>query len=193
MKIESGYRANAHGRVGEIGLMQVMPPTARLLGFSGDDEALADPETNIRLGARYLPEAWRLANGDLRTALMKCRAGHSETRFSVLSVRYCIAVRTHLAHVGHPVTGDVPEPTFSFRADQFRMGVADRHATGGATADARNQTEEPRQLARLRSAHESARREVAGVLDAIVRDPDRSAAAQPKRRDRTGLRRTGLC
>ncbi|WP_342360410.1 lytic transglycosylase domain-containing protein [Terrarubrum flagellatum] len=124
MKVESGYRPDARGNAGEIGLMQVMPPTARLLGFSGDDAALADPETNIRLGVRYLADAWKLAGGDLCTALMKYRAGHNETRFSVLSVRYCVAARAHLASVGYPVTGEVPEPTFGFRADTFRMGVA---------------------------------------------------------------------
>ena len=116
--------AEAPGAAGEVGLMQVMPPTARLLGFSGDDAALADPETNIRLGVRYLADAWRLAKGDLCTALMKYRAGHNETRFSVLSVRYCVAARTYLASIDYPVTGEVPEPTFGFRADNFRMGVA---------------------------------------------------------------------
>ncbi len=124
MKIESAYRPGARGAAGEIGLMQVMPPTARLLGFNGDDEALADPETNIRLGVRYLATAWRLADGDLCTALMKYRAGHNEKRFSALSVRYCVAARAHLASVGYPLRGGVPEPSFGFRADSFRMGVA---------------------------------------------------------------------
>ncbi|MET0606724.1 MAG: transglycosylase SLT domain-containing protein [Beijerinckiaceae bacterium] len=124
MKIESAYRPAARGAAGEIGLMQVMPPTAQLMGFLGDGAALADPETNIKLGVRYLAEAWKLASGDLCTALMKYRAGHNETRFSVLSVRYCVAARTHLASIGYPVTGEVPEPTFGFRQDNFRMGVA---------------------------------------------------------------------
>ncbi len=124
MRTESGYRAGARGAAGEIGLMQVMPPTARLLGFTGTLEELADPETNITLGVRYLAEAWRLAKGDICTAAMKYRAGHNETRFSVLSVRYCERVRAHLASVGYEVTGLVPEPTFGFRADTTRMGIA---------------------------------------------------------------------
>lgn len=123
MRVESAYRPDARGAAGEIGLMQVMPPTARLLGFSGTAEELADPATNIRLGVTYLAEAWRLARGDICTAAMKYRAGHRETRFSVLSVRYCVNVRTHLASLGYPVTGMVPEPTFGFRADTTRMGV----------------------------------------------------------------------
>ena len=122
MRVESNYNPEARGRDGEYGLMQVMPPTARLLGHKGADADLADPETNIRLGVRYLAEAWRLGKGDLCTALMKYRAGHRETRFSVLSVRYCVAARGHLASLGYPVTGAVPEPTFGFRADVTRMG-----------------------------------------------------------------------
>jgi soluble lytic murein transglycosylase-like protein len=124
MRVESAYRADARGAAGEIGLMQVMPPTARMLGFTGTLQELAEPEANIALGVRYLAEAWRLAGGDICTAAMKYRAGHNETRFSVLSVRYCERVRAHLASVGYPVTGLVPPATFGFRADTTRMGIA---------------------------------------------------------------------
>lgn len=124
MRVESAYRADARGAAGEIGLMQVMPPTARMLGFAGTLEELADPETNIGLGVRYLAEAWRLARGDICTAAMKYRAGHRETRFSALSVRYCVNVRAHLASLGYAVTGEVPPATFGFRADTTRMGIA---------------------------------------------------------------------
>lgn len=138
MRVESAYQPFVRGAAGEVGLMQVMPPTARMLGFAGTLEELADPETNIALGVRYLAEAWRLAGGDICTAAMKYRAGHRETRFSVLSVRYCRNVRVHLASLGYPLTGEVPEPTFGFRSDTMRMGVvigtqqaARRLATGG--------------------------------------------------------------
>ena len=123
MRVESGYDPRARGAAGEIGLMQVMPPTARLLGFTGDLEALADPETNIALGVRYLAEAYRRAKGDICATAMKYRAGHGETRYSVLSVRYCVRVRAHLTSLGFPLTGEVPEPTFGFRADTMRMGA----------------------------------------------------------------------
>jgi len=124
MRVESNYNPAARGKDGEYGLMQIMPPTARMLGLQGPVETLADPETNIRLGVRYLADAWRLAKGDICTAAMKYRAGHGESRFSVLSVRYCERVRQHLASVGYPVTGSVPEPTFGFRVDTTRMGIA---------------------------------------------------------------------
>jgi soluble lytic murein transglycosylase-like protein len=124
MRVESNYNPAARGKDGEYGLMQIMPPTARLLGLNGPIETLAEPATNIRLGVRYLAGAWRLGKGDICTAAMKYRAGHGESRFSVLSVRYCERVRQHLASVGYPVTGSVPEPTFGFRSDVTRMGIA---------------------------------------------------------------------
>lgn len=124
MRVESAYNPLASGAAGEVGLMQIMPPTARLLGHQGNNQDLAVPETNIRLGATYLAGAWKLAKEDICTAVMKYRAGHNETRFSVLSVRYCVRVREHLVSLGYPVTGTVPEPTFGFKADTTRMGIA---------------------------------------------------------------------
>jgi hypothetical protein len=44
--------------------------------------------------------------------VMKYRAGHGESRFSFLSVNYCLAVRSKLAARGFRVTGNVPVATF---------------------------------------------------------------------------------
>lgn len=112
MATESSYNPATIGADGEIGLMQIMPATARMLGFAGTLEELAVPETNIRYGVRYLAGAWRLGRQDVCTAAMKYRAGHGETRFSYRSVAYCLKVRAHLAARGVVVTGSVPEPTF---------------------------------------------------------------------------------
>ncbi len=112
MAVESGYNPAAIGGAGEIGLMQMLPSTARMLGFVGSDADLAVPATNVRYGVTYLARAWRLAGGDLCTAVMKYRAGHGETRFSYLSVNYCVAVRTKLFARGFRVTGTVPVATF---------------------------------------------------------------------------------
>jgi soluble lytic murein transglycosylase-like protein len=112
MAVESGYNPGAIGGVGEIGLMQILPSTARMLGFMGSNAELALPENNIRYGVTYLAQAWRLAGGDLCTATMKYRAGHGETRFSYLSVNYCVAVRGKLVARGFPVTGSIPVATF---------------------------------------------------------------------------------
>ncbi|TVR06156.1 MAG: lytic transglycosylase domain-containing protein, partial [Salinarimonadaceae bacterium] len=69
--VESAYDSSAVGGVGEIGLMQLRPTTAAMLGFTGTDEELFDPEINIRYGVLYLAQAWRLTKGDLCQTLMK--------------------------------------------------------------------------------------------------------------------------
>lgn len=112
MAVESRFDPTVVGTDGEIGLMQIMPGTARMLGFSGSLAELADAEINIAYGTAYLAGAWRLANQDICTAAMKYRAGHGESRFSFRSVEYCIRVRAELAALGFPVTGSVPQPTF---------------------------------------------------------------------------------
>ena len=114
MRVESGYNPGARGDVGEVGLMQILPATADMMGFKGSLSALSEPATNIAYGTQYLAEAWRLANQDICTTVMKYRAGHGETRFSVKSVDYCKRVRSHLVSIGFPVTGEVPKPTFGF-------------------------------------------------------------------------------
>jgi len=115
MAVESGYNPSAIGGAGEIGLMQILPSTARMMGFTGSASDLAVPETNIHYGVMYLAQAWRLAGGDICTAVMKYRAGHGETRFSFLSVDYCLAVRSKLRERGYAVTGVVPVATFGER------------------------------------------------------------------------------
>ena len=125
MAVESGYDPGAVGSSGEIGLMQVLPSTARMLGFAGALTDLATPEINIHYGVTYLAQAWRLAGGDLCTAVMKYRAGHGETRFSTLSVDYCLAVRAKLAARGYPVTGAVPVATFG-DAPGSRSGLSSK-------------------------------------------------------------------
>jgi hypothetical protein len=112
-RIESSYNPGAVGGDGERGMMQVMPPTAAMLGFKGSHAELAEPATNIRLGVSYLADAWRLANGDLCRALMKYRAGHNQERMSALSVEYCRRAKTHLAAIGSPLAS-APLPAAEF-------------------------------------------------------------------------------
>ncbi|MGH6936993.1 MAG: lytic transglycosylase domain-containing protein, partial [Methylocella sp.] len=108
--IESGYDPGAIGGVGEIGLMQVRPETAAMLGFKGDLAELARPDVNIHYGVTYLGQAWHLANGDLCRALMKYRAGHGEEIMSALSVTYCGRARAHLAAAGSPFAAAISVP-----------------------------------------------------------------------------------
>ena len=111
--VESSFDASTIGRVGEIGLMQVRPGTAAMLGFRGSTAELAQPEINIHYGVTYLSQAWSLAGGDLCRALMKYRAGHGEEVMSPLSVTYCNRARSRLAAMGSPYAGPGPWPAAS--------------------------------------------------------------------------------
>ena len=109
--IESNYDPSVIGGVGEIGLMQIRPGTAAMLGFRGSTGDLAKPEINIHYGVAYLSKAWRLANGDLCRTLMKYRAGHGEETMTLRSVNYCNRAKNHLAALGSSLaTGDGPTP-----------------------------------------------------------------------------------
>jgi soluble lytic murein transglycosylase-like protein len=108
--IESGYDPSALGGAGEIGLMQVRPETAAMLGFKGGLAELAEPDVNIHYGVTYLGQAWHLAKGDLCRTLMKYRAGHGEEMMSALSANYCGRARAHLAAGGSRFAAGVSVP-----------------------------------------------------------------------------------
>ncbi|MCS3765117.1 hypothetical protein GGE24_006982 [Bradyrhizobium centrosematis] len=110
--VESGYNSAVIGSVGEIGLMQVRPETAAMLGFRGSDAELAEPDINIHYGVLYLSQAWRLAGGDICRALMKYRAGHGEEAMTPRSQVYCNRARNRLAALNSKAleVATAPEP-----------------------------------------------------------------------------------
>ena len=96
VRIESNYRPNARGRAGEIGLMQIKPATARMMGYSGSAKGLYDPETNIRYGMKYLAKAHQLGGGDTCGTILRYNAGHGAKRMNKVSAAYCAKVKRHL-------------------------------------------------------------------------------------------------
>jgi len=65
---ESKHRPNARHR-SYYGLMQILPQTARGMGYKGTPEGLLDPETNLKYAVRYLRGAWLLSDGNYDTAI----------------------------------------------------------------------------------------------------------------------------
>ena len=51
------------------GLMQILPATARSMGFTGQANDLLDAETNLKYAVKYLRGAWLLADGSYDTAV----------------------------------------------------------------------------------------------------------------------------
>ncbi len=133
MAVESSYDPGKVGGVGEVGLMQVRPATAAMLGFAGTAAALADPETNIHYGVTYLAKAWHLADGDLCRALMKYRAGHGEETMTQRSVDYCGRARAHLASLGSPLAGSpLPAAAAGSSVSRAHTGRPAARLTGAA-------------------------------------------------------------
>ena len=102
IKIESNYRPNMVGGAGEIGLMQIKPATARMMGYNGSAKGLFDPDTNIKYGMKYLAMARDLGGGTTCGTILKYNAGHGATRMNPVSAAYCSKVKVQLAAVGAP-------------------------------------------------------------------------------------------
>ena len=82
---ESGFNPRAVSPAGAVGLMQIMPATARFLGLRDDgqqsvEEKLTDAATNARLGVRYLGQLLRQFNGRLDLAVAAYNAGPGAVR-----------------------------------------------------------------------------------------------------------------
>lgn len=72
---ESDYRPGA--RNGPYwGMMQILPATARGMGFQGQPSDLLNPETNLKYAVKYLRGAWLVSEGSEPDAVMWYARGY---------------------------------------------------------------------------------------------------------------------
>lgn len=109
IRVESNFDPGAVGGAGEIGLMQILPDTARQvarwsLGDTKlDPRRLYDPAVNVRLGTAYLASLLRERNGDLVGALAAYNGGDRPGRFSFqYATRVLCYYRSFQAAGGNP-------------------------------------------------------------------------------------------
>lgn len=75
VRLESQFNPRAVSPVGAIGLAQLMPSTAVQFDRTVTREKLYDPETNVRIGFRYLRRLIGQYGGDVRLALLAYNLG----------------------------------------------------------------------------------------------------------------------
>ncbi len=112
---ESGFDADAVSPKGAIGLMQVMPDTARRFGVDSDrwksvEAKLADPKTNINLGTRYLRLLIDMFPGKLDLALASYNAGEGAVQRAGNKVPNYKETQNYVATVGELYTALKPVP-----------------------------------------------------------------------------------
>ena len=72
---ESTYNPKARNGI-HIGLMQLNPRTARTMGYTGPDEGLFNPDTNLKFGVKYLAGAYLVADRDASRADRLYQSGY---------------------------------------------------------------------------------------------------------------------
>ncbi len=117
IKVESNFDAHAVSRKGAIGLMQLMPSTARTLNVSNP----FDPQQNVDGGVRHLKRLLQDFNGDVKLSLAAYNAGagavtrsngvppYAETR------AYVKRITALYGDHGKLLTGPVADPIRVFR------------------------------------------------------------------------------
>jgi len=84
VKVESNFNPNAVSRKGAMGLMQLMPQTARQLNLTNP----FNPEQNVDAGVRHLKQLLESYGGDVRLSLAAYNAGSGAVARSAGVPRY---------------------------------------------------------------------------------------------------------
>ncbi len=109
VKVESNFNSNAVSRKGAMGLMQLMPQTARSLNVKNP----FDPDQNVDAGVRHLKQLLENYGGDVDLTLAAYNAGSGAVRRSAGVPRYAetqnyVRRITNLYHGGFDLSPSGP-------------------------------------------------------------------------------------
>lgn len=109
VKVESNFNSNAVSRKGAMGLMQLMPSTARSLNVKNP----FDPEQNVDAGVRHLKQLLENYGGDVDLTLAAYNAGSGAVARSAGVPRYAetqnyVRRITNLYYGGFDLSPSVP-------------------------------------------------------------------------------------
>lgn len=92
--VESKYNPTLRGNHGVVGLMQVMPSTARFQGYKGPTDKLMEAETNIVWGMKELGWDWAKSGGNPCLAIAKYKGGIATRGITGAAADYCRRAKT---------------------------------------------------------------------------------------------------
>lgn len=92
-KIESGMKCGAVGRRGEVGPLQILPSTARSIGYKNIRQASC--QIKVDAGMKYLARCYHAAGGNWRRAAACHNAGEASLRWR----RYPASVNRYVSKV----------------------------------------------------------------------------------------------
>lgn len=107
VKVESNFNPNAVSRKGAMGLMQLMPQTARSLNLTNP----FNPEENIDAGVRHLKQLLESYGGDVRLSLAAYNAGSGAVARSRGIPRYA-ETQNYVRRITNLYSGDTGSTYF---------------------------------------------------------------------------------
>ena len=108
VKVESNFNPNAISRKGAMGLMQLMPQTARQLNLTNP----FNPEQNIDAGVRHLKQLLESYGGDVRLSLAAYNAGSGAVARS-RGIPHFPETQNYVRRITNLYGGGVGTPYFS--------------------------------------------------------------------------------
>ncbi len=134
---ESGFNAGAVSPKGAIGLMQLMPDTARRYGVDTDrhgalERKLTDPRINIRAGTRYLRDLINMFPGELELALAAYNAGEGAVMRAGNKIPNYKETQNYVKNVMALYAGLKPEPAAAIPESRYPHSRVRPAILGGA-------------------------------------------------------------
>ena len=140
MMQESAGSSGAVSPVGAVGLLQVMPDTAREMGI--DPDKLKDPKVGIRAGVKYFKKKLKQFDGDFDHAISSYNAGATNVRRGIkkygksLALKYTHGNNFATHEEGHKDAGQSETQAYNRRIRSFYRDLAGTDLPGESYYDA---------------------------------------------------------